>query len=386
MNTITKLILFCFVCTCISLNAQTENNLQELLDRLEENHMGSLYDVYTQEEIEILKVHFNTEKEPFTMFKVTDHRRIATTQSVEPVTSAVILLTEMGIITGPISPVPEFEGAGMITMEPEPGIQIVDNEGGVWERDPLTGEYGKIATITLPNNQSVTGLERISDGTIYAIGTNGAGLSALYTLNPDTYSPDLVGENNLVVPIALGRDGDENLYTVDIDDDKLYKFNKGNGAVTEIGDIDYDANFGQGMTYDPLSDKMLMIAFNNDIYNSEIREFDLATGMSTSLGNPTPGLSHFGWGAFYDNNELSVNDNSQNEFTIFPNPAQNKIKINASFDINTVEIYSILGQKVISLTINNTSSEIDISKLSSGAYLVKITSDGKISTQKLIKI
>lgn len=386
MKTITKLILFCFICTCISLNAQTENKLQELLDRLEENHMGSLYDVYTQEEIDILKVHFNTEKKPFTMFKVSEHRRIATTQSVEPVTSAVIILTEMGIITGPISPVPEFEGAGMMTMDPEPEIQIVDNQGGVWVRDPQTGEYGKIATITLPNNQSVTGLERISDGTIYAIGTNGAGLSALYILDPNNYSPTPVGDNDLISPIALGRDGDDNLYTVDIDDDKLYVFNKNNGAVTEIGDIDYDANFGQGMTYDPLSDKVLMIAFNNDIYNSEIREFDLATGMSTSLGNPTPGLSHFGWGAFYDNNLLNTTETELNDFTLIPNPAQNKIKINATFDINTIEIYSILGQKIISLTINNTSSEIDISKLSSGAYIVKITSDGKISTQKLIKI
>jgi hypothetical protein len=379
------------MCVCFNLNAQTESNLQELLGRLEENHMGSLYDVYSQEEIEILKVHFNAKQNPFNNTKRQNDRLISTTQSVSPVTVADIDVDDLSsILEITPSTIPVFEGAGTINRRAQvPNVIIIDDDGKIWERDAFTGLTLQIGSINPPNGETITGMTQLSaaDGyPTYGVSTNGNGDSSLLEFNEDWQIITNV-PISLFLPIALGKDGADNLYTVDIDVDKLYSINKNTGVTIEIGDIGYDANFGQGMTYDYDSDKLLMIAFNNDIFDAELREFDLSNGMSTSVGPIVPGtLTHFGFGSYLNVNIFDINENTFNDFTIIPNPAQNKININASFDINTIEIYSILGQKIISLTINNTSSEINISELSSGAYIVKITSDGKTSTQKLIKI
>lgn len=63
-----------------------------------------------------------------------------------------------------------------------------------------------------------------------------------------------------------------------------------------------------------------------------------------------------------------------NTFSISPNPAtQSNITIKASATINTVEVYSILGKKLISKSnINTDSYVLPIPDLSNGIYLVKI--------------
>ena len=67
---------------------------------------------------------------------------------------------------------------------------------------------------------------------------------------------------------------------------------------------------------------------------------------------------------------------------MYPNPVENKLFINSKETLNKVEIFNLLGKKVLSTT--NTKS-IDVSSLSKSVYLVKISSDKGISTKKLVK-
>ena len=72
---------------------------------------------------------------------------------------------------------------------------------------------------------------------------------------------------------------------------------------------------------------------------------------------------------------------SQNIF-VFPNPAHDSINIETEFEIESVEIYNVQGQIV--LTTNQ--KEINISNLTSGIYMVRIQSINNSSiTKKLIK-
>ena len=52
-------ILLLFTFFSCSIFSQTESNLNILLDRLQENHMGSVSDVFSPEEQQILRAHFD---------------------------------------------------------------------------------------------------------------------------------------------------------------------------------------------------------------------------------------------------------------------------------------------------------------------------------------
>ena len=77
---------------------------------------------------------------------------------------------------------------------------------------------------------------------------------------------------------------------------------------------------------------------------------------------------------------ISVN----NEFSIYPNPANDKIKI-IGLDHGIIEIINVQGQIINTLYISNPKTIIDLSKLSSGVYTMKIKIDKKMFIRKLIK-
>jgi hypothetical protein len=73
-------------------------------------------------------------------------------------------------------------------------------------------------------------------------------------------------------------------------------------------------------------------------------------------------------------------------FTIVPNPTENNILIEAKQKIDVVEIFDVNGRKVKSVNTNVTKLKIDISSLLSGQYFVKVNSNRKNSTKKIIKL
>ncbi|OAD45093.1 S8 family serine peptidase [Polaribacter atrinae] len=79
-----------------------------------------------------------------------------------------------------------------------------------------------------------------------------------------------------------------------------------------------------------------------------------------------------------------LNDESIN-FKIYPNPVQDRFKISIdNFENMSIQIYNILGKKVFEKAAL-TSTNIDISFLNTGIYLVNISSDDQYKTIKLIK-
>lgn len=79
--------------------------------------------------------------------------------------------------------------------------------------------------------------------------------------------------------------------------------------------------------------------------------------------------------------------NAKNIFNIYPSPANDKITIEAGETINewTLTISNSIGQEIIKQQIKFIKTQIDISKLSSGTYIVKLTDGKKTEVQKIIK-
>lgn len=86
---------------------------------------------------------------------------------------------------------------------------------------------------------------------------------------------------------------------------------------------------------------------------------------------------------------LGLNNNSiKNNIKAYPNPFTNQLTIEAYETIYKVEIYNLLGQKVISFEINNpteNSVNTDLSELAQGNYLAKIYTELNVESIKIIK-
>jgi hypothetical protein len=130
-----------------------------------------------------------------------------------------------------------------------------------------------------------------TSGDYYVITESGE----LFTLNPQALSVNLVGVTTIDLPIALAIDGDGELYTYSISTDNLYAIDKLTAQITLIGDIGFDANFGQGMAWNADEDVIYMSAFNSWVFQCELRSVNKTTGATTFLGAiGDPGETQFG--------------------------------------------------------------------------------------------
>lgn len=82
---------------------------------------------------------------------------------------------------------------------------------------------------------------------------------------------------------------------------------------------------------------------------------------------------------------LSTSSFEVGKITGYPNPVNDVLHVSHVKNIDVVEVYNLLGQKVINKTVNNTQDVISMQGLTSGTYLVKVISNHEVQTMKVIK-
>lgn len=82
---------------------------------------------------------------------------------------------------------------------------------------------------------------------------------------------------------------------------------------------------------------------------------------------------------------LSIDDVVSSSIKVYPNPFTDSVTISHNSKINSISIFNILGQQVISKKIDTTEETIDTSLLQSGSYVMKVTGENTTETFKLIK-
>ena len=237
------------------------------------------------------------------------------------------------------------------------------------------------------NGQSITGAERMSNGDILLLSTDGAGTNHLYHFDEiNVAAMPIAVLDNMVVPISMARTATDELVVLDIDNDGLFGVNAVSGAVNFIGNVGFDANFGQGMAYDPIADKIIMAPFNAGIMDSELREVNPNTGATISLGTITPGVvDQFGWLGDYDD-ILDTVDEAFHNFGLYPNPASNQINLRAGETIDEFKIFTLSGQLVLEQPVSAKSFSLNVEQLDTGIYFIRVTIGSEAATYKLIKI
>jgi hypothetical protein len=190
----------------------------------------------------------------------------------------------------------------------------------------------------------------------------------------------------------------------------------GNGIVgEEAGGFYYPSNLAAGVTVDAGSpvltsvrgDMYVYACYSNSLWCGEVT--DGYVGASFDVG----GNTHYGWvrldilsngtGGFGtmiikdfayestpdtaietgDEGVLGVNEQAFANFNFFASNEQ--LNLSAANAMSNVTVYTILGQQVTDQKLSGTNETVNISALSTGVYVAKVSIDGAVKTIKFAK-
>ena len=129
-----------------------------------------------------------------------------------------------------------------------------------------------------------TGLAFAQNGTAYASATWCGDSSTLYKIDIRTgeiIDAKGVKDSPCLIDIEIinGK-----MYGIDILYDTFIRIDPETGATTVIGALGFDANYAQGMDYDPISKTLYYAAWNDDTDSAELRTIDIVPGVIASDG------------------------------------------------------------------------------------------------------
>ena len=137
------------------------------------------------------------------------------------------------------------------------------------------------------------------------------------------------------------------------------------------------------------------LATYEDIDTSFDSDFANGTGTFTPT---TTGVYYIGFHSYSDADQgyiqiddvsvspsLATGDFNKNAFTHFPNPVKDVLHVSYDNNIENVAVYNLLGQIVLQKSINSSKGEVDMTPLSAGSYIVKLTSGTATKTVKVMK-
>ena len=82
---------------------------------------------------------------------------------------------------------------------------------------------------------------------------------------------------------------------------------------------------------------------------------------------------------------LSANSFDNASFVAYPNPVKDVFNLSYTSEISSVRVLNLLGQEVVSKAVNANSTQIDMSQLSAGTYIVNVTVGDAVKSIKVIK-
>ena len=80
---------------------------------------------------------------------------------------------------------------------------------------------------------------------------------------------------------------------------------------------------------------------------------------------------------------LGVGDNEISDFEYYYNPFNDLLTVNSSENLTKIQVYNVLGQKIIDDKINNYNYQINLGTLSTSIYFIRVESENGLNTFKL---
>lgn len=259
--------------------------------------------------------------------------------------------------------------------------------GNFFELDISSGIYTSVGTIAPPAGEDWTGIEfDPATNILYGISSDFVGTSTVSIIDMDNLSFTAIGQTDIPGAISIATDGLGNFYSHDVVADSFYTIDITTGVATLVGPIGFEANFGQDMEWDAVSQTLYMAAFNSTTFAAELRVVDTTTGDTQFIGNIGTGTdTQMSWAAI-QNEPLTIEDFNETNISLFPNPSSTVLNINSSVAVDTIVMYNALGQKMESYTSNDPLQySINIEGISQGIYVIEMQTSSGTLTKKFIK-
>lgn len=111
-------------------------------------------------------------------------------------------------------------------------------------------------------------------------------------------------------------------------------------------------------------------------------ETDGAWSILEDSGSFTPQGMPF---IIYGTPTVGIKENALSGFNFYPNPTTDVLNLKANSNIESVSLFNLLGQKVMSVKVDATTSNISLGGLATGNYLMNVTVNGQTGTYKITK-
>lgn len=223
-----------------------------------------------------------------------------------------------------------------------------------------------------PTNDNCANAIILTPGTVYSTNLiDGTNLAATTSLETGTTCNGFFGGDvwySLIVPASGSvtiETGDTSVGGASFFDSVISIYSGVCGSLTQVDCDDDSADTGgyslKTLTGQTPGTTLYVRVF--EYYNDTIADFGISAydaSLSTTL---------------FDNTGLSV----------YPNPVKDVLNLSYTSTISKITILNLLGQEVFKKNINATQSQIDISSLANGSYLVKIETGDLLKTVKIVK-
>lgn len=174
-------------------------------------------------------------------------------------------------------------------------------------------------------------------------------------------------------------------------------------AVYDLSSNTSAVTLGYDVVYDELGGSTLLVEYYDgaawvevttyaaDVDPFVTESFDLGslTNADAQVRFTYDDNADWAWSAGIDNFTLdftlSTDENGISNFNMYPNPATEVLNVNAPAAIQEVKVFNLAGQVVLQQEIGATSSQLDVARLQTGAYLLQVTADGQTGTYKFVK-
>lgn len=125
---------------------------------------------------------------------------------------------------------------------------------------------------------------------------------------------------------------------------------------------------------------------NNDkIYIDEVTVDAFAGGALPETGGPIVTIEKMER-VQEDTDMMSLSTAAQSNVILYPNPAKETVNVSSEQEIQFVKVVSLSGQLMETIQTKDYSEEVDISNFQPGIYYMLIQLDGKMVTQKFVKM
>jgi hypothetical protein len=170
--------------------------------------------------------------------------------------------------------------ASSMTKGGDGNYYLTTNQPALYQFNTGTGAVTLLGTIT-GGSETPNGLSYNPANSMYYY----VGSTSFFSFDVSTRVATLIGNmgvsGSLFIDLAFSATGV--CYAYDLVTDAAYTINPATGVATLLGPLGFDANFGQGMSYDMETSTIYLSSFNNGTFTGQLRTMNPGTGGTTLI-------------------------------------------------------------------------------------------------------